>query len=33
MDTVERLLRKAQDGAVAVPPGGEPGAGARVGWL
>jgi hypothetical protein len=41
MDTVGRLLQKVRDGELAVPPGdeaalllgGEPTAGARVGWL
>jgi hypothetical protein len=41
MDTVERLLRRVRDGELAVPPGdmaavppgGEPAVGARVGWL
>ena len=33
MDAVGRLLKKAQHGETAAAPGGEPSAGARVGWL
>jgi hypothetical protein len=33
METVGRLLEKAQHGAAVAAPGGEPAAGARVGWL